>query len=73
MFGVAADRQVYKDQPRRLPEVNEMGRGRPSKCPKCGSLRSVAKGYKYRAQGDKARDKKCKDCGRRYLIEIREL
>lgn len=66
----AADRQVYKDHCRRLPEVIDMGRGRPSKCPRCGSLRSVSKGYTYRVQG-KARDKKCKECGRRYLVEIK--
>lgn len=68
----AGERNIYKEESRRLPEVMPMGKGRPSKCPQCGSLRSVAKGFRYRAKG-KAKDKKCSDCGRRYLVEIREL
>lgn len=47
-----------------------MGKGRPSKCPYCKSAKSISKGFKYRAQG-KAKDRKCSDCGKRYLVEIK--
>lgn len=45
-----------------------MGRGRPSKCPSCGSLKSRSKGYHLNSQG-RVKDRECKDCGRRYRVK----
>jgi len=62
---------LYKPRNFLYPEVKPMGKGRPSKCPHCKkSARSISKGFKYRAHG-KAKDRKCCNCGKRYLVEVK--
>ena len=58
--------------PRAFPiiEVMHMGRGRPSKCPACHSLKSRSKGYHLNSQG-KVKDRECKNCGRRYRVKTK--
>jgi len=63
------DANIYKQPSPVYPEVKPMGRGRPTKCPYCKSVKSVSKGFKYRAHG-KAKDRKCGNCGKRYLVEV---
>jgi DNA-directed RNA polymerase subunit RPC12/RpoP len=64
----AQNRKLYIGVNPCNPEVKPMGRGRPTKCPYCKSAKSISKGFKYRANG-KAKDRKCGNCGKRYLVE----
>jgi len=73
MIPTPASRGTAKlKNPRAFPiiEVMRMGRGRPSKCPACHSLKSRSKGYHLNSQG-RVKDRECKSCGRRYRVRMK--
>ena len=45
-----------------------MPRGRPVKCPYCGSAKSVCKGFRKTATMGPRKLRKCKSCKRRFTI-----
>ena len=45
-----------------------MTRGRPVKCPYCGSAKSVSKGFRKTATMGPRKLRMCKDCKRRFTI-----
>jgi transcriptional regulator NrdR family protein len=45
-----------------------MPRGRPVKCPYCGSTKSVSKGFRKTTTMGLRKLRKCKDCKRRFTI-----
>ena len=47
-------------------EVMYMGRGRPPKCPFCGSFHSVLKGIRVTKTLGNRRIRLCKKCGRKF-------
>ncbi|MCA9438332.1 MAG: hypothetical protein KC978_21280 [Candidatus Omnitrophica bacterium] len=49
-----------------------MKRGRPPKCPYCGSSKSLSKGYRYTATMGARPLRKCKGCGRKYTFSSRK-
>jgi len=45
-----------------------MPRGRPMKCPHCGSTKTVSKGYRKTATMGARKLRKCKSCNRRFTV-----
>ena len=54
-------------------EVMCMGKGRPFKCPACGSHRTVSKGVRHTKQIGIRRRRQCKDCGKRFTPQNQQF